>query len=116
MTNEKEFVNLAAIKSITTQKELNLEYRLLKPNNQICWIRVSGKLLYDSYGQRIQLTGLVTDITQEKQNSTELTNINRAQPSNVVQSLKKLETLLNPLQKQRRRLPSIHILKMEMLF
>ena len=37
----------------------------------------------------------MTDITQEKQNLTELTKINRAQPSNVVQSLKKLEILLN---------------------
>ncbi|MDJ0567689.1 MAG: PAS domain-containing protein [Pleurocapsa sp. MO_192.B19] len=95
--DEKESVDLAAIKSIKAKKELNLEYRIVKPNNQICWIRARGKLCYDTTGQGIQLTGVVTDITQEKQSPKKLNNLNQSQQPKVVQSLKELETLLNLL-------------------
>jgi signal transduction histidine kinase len=93
--DERESVDLTAIKIIKAQQDLNLEYRIVKPNHEICWIQAQGRLYCNPQGKAIRLTGVITDITATKSNSEVDYFINQEQQQNVVQSLKELEVLLN---------------------
>ncbi|MGL5939374.1 MAG: sensor histidine kinase [Waterburya sp.] len=93
--DERESVDLAAIRVIKAQQDLNLEYRVVKSNQEICWIQAQGRLYYNTQGKAIRLTGLITDITATKSDLGIDYYINQKQQQNVVQSLKELEVLLN---------------------
>lgn len=94
--SERESVDLAAIKAIKAQKDLDLEYRIVNPDHETCWIRARGKLYYNAEGQAARITGVVTDITQQKNIQARVdSNINQFGQPNLVKSLQKLETLLN---------------------
>ena len=45
----------------------DLEYRILRPDGQIRWIRDRARPIYDSSGNPIRLDGLASDITKRKQ-------------------------------------------------
>jgi signal transduction histidine kinase len=93
--DERESADLAAIRVIKAQQDLNLEYRVVKPNQEICWIQAQGRLYYNTQGKAIRLTGIITDITATKSDLGVDYFINQKQQQNVVQSLKELEVLLN---------------------
>ncbi len=93
--DERESADLAAIRVIKAQQDLNLEYRVVKSNQEICWIQAQGRLYYNTQGKAIRLTGLITDITATKSDLGVDHFINQKQQQNVVQSLKELEVLLN---------------------
>ncbi len=46
---------------------LDIEYRILRPDDEIVWIRVRGFQVRDTEGKLIRLTGIVTDISKLKQ-------------------------------------------------
>ena len=95
---ERQSVDLAAIKAVKVGKELELEYRIVKQDGNIRWIRSKGKLNYDCSGKAVSLAGIVTDITEEKQIQQQQTsNFNQYQQHNVAQSLNELEHLLNSI-------------------
>jgi PAS domain S-box-containing protein len=95
--DERQSVDLAAIKAVKAGKSLELEYRIIKPDGQIRWIRSQGKLNYDLSGNVVNLAGIVTDITDEKQINPKNSQLNQYQQSNVAQSLQELEHLLNSI-------------------
>ncbi|MGF1539793.1 MAG: ATP-binding protein [Pleurocapsa sp.] len=92
---ERESVDLAAIKTVKAGKDLELEYRIVKPDNSVRWIKTTGKLNYDYSGKATQLTGIVRDITEQKQTQQQLEKLNQYQQQEVAQSLDELENLLN---------------------
>jgi signal transduction histidine kinase len=93
--DERESINLAAIQVIKAQQDLNLKYRVVKSNQEICWIQAQGRLYYNTQGKAIRLTGVITDISATKSDLGVDYFINQKQQQNVVQSLKELEILLN---------------------
>jgi diguanylate cyclase (GGDEF)-like protein/PAS domain S-box-containing protein len=44
-----------------------LEYRIIKSNGQVCWIRDRSYLIFDEAGNPVRLDGIATDITPQKQ-------------------------------------------------
>jgi signal transduction histidine kinase len=94
-SSERESIDLAAVKAVKTAKDLNLEYRIVKPDDEICWIRTKGKLSYDISGRVIHLSGVITDISDEKQSIQKIKHCNQSKPRKVTQSLNELENLLN---------------------
>ena len=76
---ERESVDLAAVKAVQARKTLELEYRIVKPDNTIRWIKTKGKLNFDLSGKAIRLTGVVTDITEQKQLQQQLQDIQASQ-------------------------------------
>lgn len=44
-----------------------LEYRIVKPDNQVRWIRDRSYLIVDENGQPVRVDGIATDITKQKQ-------------------------------------------------
>ena len=45
---------------------LDIEYRIVRPDGEIRWVRVRGFQVRDAAGKLIRITGIVTDITERK--------------------------------------------------
>ena len=45
----------------------DIEYRILRPDGEVRWIRDRARLLYDDEGKSIRMDGIATDITDRKQ-------------------------------------------------
>ncbi|BAZ43803.1 PAS/PAC sensor signal transduction histidine kinase [Chondrocystis sp. NIES-4102] len=91
---ERESIDLAAIKSINLQQDLNLKCSVVKSNGEISQIQIEGKLYYNVQGKAIGLTGLITDISTNKSNSG-VNNFTNYEQQQKVAQLKELEVLLN---------------------
>ena len=58
---------LAAFAALTGDApSLDIEYRIVRPDGEIRWIRARGFQVRDAAGKLIRLTGIVTDITERK--------------------------------------------------
>jgi PAS domain S-box-containing protein len=56
----REFLALTAGRS-----SIDLEYRIVRPDGEIRWIRTRGFQVRDSAGTLVRLTGIVTDVTEK---------------------------------------------------
>lgn len=56
---------------------LDIEYRILRPDGEIRWVRVRGFQVRDAAGRLIRHTGIVSDITDRKRNEAELEKTHR---------------------------------------
>lgn len=57
---------------LTSGQNSQLEYRLVRANGEIIWVRDSGRAEYDPVRQSILVYGVVSDITGRKQTEMEL--------------------------------------------
>ncbi len=94
--DEKESVDLLMIKTIQAHQNLNLEYRVVK-SNQNAAVKTKGNLNYDAQGKAIKLKGFMTDITEYKRTSRRKSRqfTNQDQSPNTSQYVEKLETYLS---------------------
>jgi PAS domain S-box-containing protein len=65
---ERVVAAFATLKADTPR--LDIEYRIVRPDGEIRWIRVRGFQVRDGAGKLIRLTGIVTDVT-ERQHAAE---------------------------------------------
>ncbi|MBL4705758.1 MAG: PAS domain S-box protein [Flavobacteriales bacterium] len=47
-------------------KEYNIDYRIVRPNNEICWIQAQAELKRDHKGEAVKFLGTALDITERK--------------------------------------------------
>jgi|WetSurMetagenome_2_1015567.scaffolds.fasta_scaffold42847_2 PAS domain S-box-containing protein len=52
--------------ALETHSELADEYRIMRPDGQICWISVLGRGLYDEQDRPFRMSGICLDITKRK--------------------------------------------------
>jgi two-component system sensor histidine kinase/response regulator len=58
---------VAAFKALTAEsRSLDIDYRIVRPDGEIRWVRVRGFQVRDSSDRLIRLTGIVTDITDRQ--------------------------------------------------
>jgi PAS domain S-box-containing protein len=55
-----------AVKESLRKGSLEYEARVIKPGNEICWLKVYGKIVYNDLGRPLRMHGTVKDITREK--------------------------------------------------
>ena len=55
----------AALKA--DQSSVDLEYRIVRPDGEVRWVRVRGFQVRDAAGQLVRHAGIVTDISERKQ-------------------------------------------------
>lgn len=48
------------------------EARVVKPNEEICWISTQGKVYFDEEGRPVKMIGTLRDITEEKEHQQEI--------------------------------------------
>jgi len=69
---DREPVQSAFAKLVAGGKSLDIEYRIVRPDGGIRWIRVRAFQVRDAAGSLIRHTGIVTDITGRKQVEAQL--------------------------------------------
>jgi signal transduction histidine kinase len=86
---ERELFNLAAMGAVTTQSNLDLKYPVINPDNSIRWLRTKAKLIRDSKGQVLRFTGMIFDVTSNKNlpDPIESQAVDRKRQLEVTQSL-----------------------------
>ncbi len=57
----------SALQSLQNQGSMNVEYRIMRPNGELRWIRDRTRLIYNDDGTPIRIDGIATDITERKQ-------------------------------------------------
>ena len=57
----------AALQSLQDRGSMNVEYRIMRPNGELRWIRDRTRLIYNNDGTPVRIDGIATDITERKQ-------------------------------------------------
>ncbi len=52
--------------ALETGRELNNEFRILRPNGAVRWVRSQGRTLYDEGGKPLRMVGVTFDITERR--------------------------------------------------
>lgn len=69
---EDRLIRLKAHEEAFQTGTLHYEARVIWPDNSIRWLRIDGKLLYDTYEKPLRMYGTTLDITEHKLRSEEL--------------------------------------------
>ena len=93
----RESIDLAIVKAIQSDRELEIECPIIKPNRSVNWIRMQGKVRYNSNRKPIRLTGILMNVTPEQVASSAVdSHYPRIQPS-VSPSLTELAKIVDIL-------------------
>jgi PAS domain S-box-containing protein len=78
LPEDRDRVRIAFARLTTEPTELDIEYRIVRPEGEVRWVRVRGYQVRDGAGSLIRHTGIVTDITESKRASLEIASTHRA--------------------------------------
>jgi len=92
LPEDRERVRVGFAGLMGDARSLDIEYRIVRPDGEIRWIRVRGFQVRDAADQLIHLTGIVTDITERQLAATalqtslvELSRANQALQAEIVE-------------------------------
>ena len=54
------------VKAINDATELNIEFRIIRPDGTVLWIYATGNVIYDAHGKPLRMVGINIDITERK--------------------------------------------------
>ena len=57
----------SSYQTLLQQGDSEVEYRILRPDGKVRWLRVRGHVIYDKKGIAMRIDGIIDDITQRKQ-------------------------------------------------
>lgn len=72
--DERESVDLEIAKAIQAHQDLDIQYSVVKSNQEVVQIQTKGKLNYSAKGRVVRLSGVVSDITATYQRNQEQNN------------------------------------------
>jgi PAS domain S-box-containing protein len=73
--DDREMVVESLRRAVAILADLNIEYRVVHPDNSVHWIFVSGKPLYNKHGEVKRYCGTAIDITDHKKFENEIFQI-----------------------------------------
>jgi two-component system sensor histidine kinase/response regulator len=82
---DRERVQRAFATLIGDEPSVDIEYRIVRPDGEIRWIRVRGFQVRDAAGKLVRLTGIVTDIHDLKLAELEISRANLALQAEIVE-------------------------------
>ena len=60
---EREAIDLEAARAVQNHQDLDLKFRVIRPDRQVVWIRTKGKLNYNCQGKPVRISGILTAIS-----------------------------------------------------
>lgn len=81
--DDRDFVFHASRQAIGQRTAYDIEFRVIRPNNEIRWIASKGQVLYSESGKPIRMTGINLDITNRKVLEESLRRVNERQGSEI---------------------------------
>ena len=85
LPEDRERVESAFAALTGEARSLDLEYRITRPDGDIRWIRARGFQVRDAADKLVRLTGIVTDITEQKLAELEIARTNLALQAEIVE-------------------------------
>jgi PAS domain S-box-containing protein len=76
--DDREKVENEFLQSQASDKEFNVEYRIITAEGNTQWLKLRGKTFYDAEKNPISMMGVVRKITEKKLATDELTKINES--------------------------------------
>ncbi len=70
--SDRSSVTQAIKSSLQAQTNYDIDFRIVRQDGTICWIRSKGDVLHDSTGQAVRMMGTVIDITERLQSQEAL--------------------------------------------
>ncbi len=64
--DDRETLDREVRRLIRERKDTDLEFRIMKPNGEIRWLKRVGRLILDKDGKPVRMIGLTIDITERK--------------------------------------------------
>ncbi|WP_295539191.1 response regulator [uncultured Pseudacidovorax sp.] len=61
--HDQQRMQSAVAHTVATGEDYRIEYRILRPDGQLAWVRVMGRLEYDADGRPVRMTGISQEIT-----------------------------------------------------
>jgi len=83
---DKEKVILAYQKFISGQFEYENEFRIIRPDGKLIWLRAKSYSIKDQSGQVIRIIGIIRDVTEQKTFERKISNLNMVQ-NNIIKML-----------------------------
>ena len=71
-SEDQQIVDDSVSKGIEQKKSYNIEYRIVKADDTICWVYEKGRGIFDEQGNLLYLDGVIVDITDHKQTAAAL--------------------------------------------
>ncbi|MBD1934238.1 MULTISPECIES: PAS domain-containing sensor histidine kinase [Cyanophyceae] len=69
---DREFVEKAIAQSVERKTNYAIEFRIISPNGNICWIGGKGQVFCDETGNAVRMLGVCMDITENKRSQAAL--------------------------------------------
>jgi len=79
-----------AFEELGRRGTFNAEYRIVRPDGMVRWVRDRGRLVKDSAGQPLRLDGIGTDITRQREAEEKIRNVNHELELRVAQRTREL--------------------------
>jgi signal transduction histidine kinase/DNA-binding response OmpR family regulator/HAMP domain-containing protein len=70
--DDRDMVQNAVHSALYLKKDLNIDYRIILPNDSYRVVHSEGQVTFDTSGQPVRMIGIVQDITERKQAMVEL--------------------------------------------
>lgn len=64
--DDRERVALAFDTALAEHRDYEVEYRVIRPDGALLWVRAMGRGEYDAAGRPVQMLGIIQDITERK--------------------------------------------------
>jgi diguanylate cyclase (GGDEF)-like protein/PAS domain S-box-containing protein len=61
---------------IMAEERAQIEYRILRPDGAICWVRDRGYVVRDADGKALRIDGIATDITEQRMHEERMLRLN----------------------------------------
>ena len=91
---EREAIDLEAARTFQNHQDLDLEFRVVRPNRQIVRIRIKGKLHHNRQGQPVRISGILTAIAAPELGSKNIIIKNGRDTPQTVTQLSAIANLL----------------------
>ncbi|MCC6751132.1 MAG: PAS domain S-box protein [Deltaproteobacteria bacterium] len=65
--DDRPSVAAQVMETIQRRQNLDFEFRLVRPNGEVRWIRAVGNISFDSHGDPLRIFGLQMDVTAQKE-------------------------------------------------
>ncbi len=84
-------------KAIKDAIEMNIEFRVIRPDGTILWIYATGNVIYDALGKPLRMVGINIDITERKSNEIALREADRRKDEFLAMLAHELRNPLAPI-------------------
>lgn len=68
--DDQDFVKRAIMRNIGTDKDFEIEHRIVRPDGQVHWILTRGRILFDEKKVAMHVIAVAADITQKHEAET----------------------------------------------